>query len=493
MFRLATAYKFAAVHEHFFMKTSTTSPSDAFRDTLGVLDKDGHRLRMYPKAVDGQFYKARTLVGFTLLALLFVMPWVHINGQQFLLFNVLERKAVIFGVMFFPQDLFLFALAMITFVVFVIVFSIAYGRLFCGWVCPQTVFMEMVFRRIEHWIEGDANQQRKLDNAEWTTEKIMKKTAKHTLFLLVSFLIANTFLAYLVGSKELLKLVTHSPFEHLTLFLSLLVFTGAFYIVFAKVRELVCIVACPYGRLQSVLLDNKSMVIAYDFVRGEPRGKLKKNTAATAETPRQGDCIDCKLCVQVCPTGIDIRNGTQLECINCTACIDACDDVMEKINKPKKLIRYDSIEGITNNKPFGFTKRLASYSVVLVLLVTLLSYFLLTRKPLDVVVMRTQGQLYQEIDSVTVSNLYNVEFVNKTPETIKVWLRVKDVPAKINWVNSQSFIQINSGEVLKTTLFIETAKKTFNKTSNKIILEVMNGDKVLTEAQTTFLAPMGGK
>jgi cytochrome c oxidase accessory protein FixG len=350
--------------------------------------------------------------------------------------------------------------------------------------------MEMVFRRIEHWIEGDANQQRKLDNAAWTTEKIMKKTAKHTLFLLVSFLIANTFLAYLVGSKELLKLVTHSPFEHLTLFVSLLVFTGAFYIVFAKVRELVCIVACPYGRLQSVLLDNKSMVIAYDFVRGEPRGKLKKNTVAPAETPKQGDCIDCKLCVQVCPTGIDIRNGTQLECINCTACIDACDDVMDKIGKPKKLIRYDSMEGITENKPFGFTKRMASYSVVLVLLMTLLSYFLITRKPLDVVVMRTQGQLYQEIDSVTVSNLYNVEFVNKTPETMKVWLRVKDLPAKINWVNSQTTIEINSGEVLKTTLFIETSKKTFNKTSNKIVLEVMNGDEVLTEAKTTFLAPM---
>lgn len=466
-----------------------------FRDTLNILDAQGATKKMYPKQVNGTLYKLRNLFGWVLLVFLFSAPFIKIKGQPLLLLNVLERKFIIFGNIFFPQDFPIFALAMLTFVVFIALFTVVFGRVFCGWACPQTIFMELIFRRIENFIEGDANQQRKLDAAPWTNEKIMKKTAKHVIFWLISFLIANIFLAYLVGADELQSLITHSPAHNLTLFVSLIIFTFAFYYVFARFRELVCIVVCPYGRLQSVLLDNKSIVVAYDFVRGEPRGKLQKEKtspqkeAKIAENAPKGDCIDCKLCVQVCPTGIDIRNGTQLECINCTACIDVCDDVMEKINKPKKLIRYDSIEGIKEKKPLRFTTRIVAYSAVLVALLSLLSYLLLSRKAVEMTVLRTPGMLYQQPDSLTVSNLYNLELVNKTNETTQITLKVKDDLGIIKWVTQEEKLQLKGQEIFKTSFFIYIPKNKLQKMNTKIYVQAYRNGELLTETKTSFAAP----
>jgi cytochrome c oxidase accessory protein FixG len=460
-----------------------------FRDTIGVLDSKGANKRMYPKEVNGFLYKARNVFGLSLLAFLFAAPFIKINGQPLLLLNILERKFIIFGQIFFPQDFYLFALAMLTFMVFVILFTVVFGRVFCGWACPQTIFMELVFRRIEHWIEGDANQQRKLNEGKWTTEKIWKKSLKHTIFWIVSFLIANTFLAYIVGIEELQKLITHSPLHNITLFIALIIFTTVFYYVFAKFRELVCIVVCPYGRLQSVFLDNKSIVVAYDFVRGEPRGKLKKNdTQSPAETPK-GDCIDCKLCVQVCPTGIDIRNGTQLECINCTACIDVCDEVMEKIAKPKKLIRYDSMEGITQKKPLRFTTRIAAYSVVLTLLLGVLTYLLISRKPVAMTILRTSGMLYQQPDSLTISNLYNVELVNKTPNAMDLEFRIKENIGTIKFVNDAKTLHLPSQNDVKGVFFVLIPKKDIHQLSTKITIQIYQKNELLNEQKTTFLSP----
>ncbi|TAE02440.1 MAG: cytochrome c oxidase accessory protein CcoG [Bacteroidetes bacterium] len=458
-----------------------------FRDTLGVLDKKGVSKRIYPKMVDGFLFKARNVVGFFLLAFLFSAPFVKIDGQPLLLLNVLERKFIIFGKIFFPQDTYIFALAMLVFMVFIILFTVVFGRVFCGWACPQTIFLELIFRRIEHWIEGDANQQRKLNEGEWTSEKIWKKTLKHTIFVLISFFIANTFLAYLVGIEELERLVTHSPLENLTLFVSLLIFTSLFYYVFAKFRELVCIVVCPYGRLQSVFLDNKSIVVAYDFLRGEPRGKLKKNEVDPAP---KGDCIDCKLCVQVCPTGIDIRNGTQMECVNCTACIDACDDIMEKIGKPKKLIRYDSMEGITEKKPLRFTARIAAYSTVLALLLGLLSYFLLSRDMVGVTVLKTPGMLFQKPDSLTISNLYNIELINKTSEKMNLTIKVKDEIGTIKLVTNDTQMAVESQQAFKTSFFIFVPKKNIYNMNSKLEIEVYSEGKLITKTKTSFTSPV---
>jgi cytochrome c oxidase accessory protein FixG len=414
---------------------------------------------MYPKKVSGKLNTYRNFFAYFLLIILIVIPFIQFNNRPFMLFNVLERKFILFAQPFHPQDFYLFALGMLTFIVFVVLFTVVFGRVFCGWACPQTIFLEFVFRKIEYWIEGDANQQKTLDKSSWTGEKLVKKGLKHTIFFILSFLIANIFLAYFIGIDSLQQLIIDTPFKHLGTFSSLLLFTGVFYFVFAKFRELACIVVCPYGRLQGVLLDEKSVVVAYDTVRGEPRGKIKKG-----EERKLGDCIDCKLCVHVCPTGIDIRNGTQLECINCTACIDACDDVMMKIEKPKGLIRYDSLSGIKNKIPLKFTTRMAAYSTVLVILLSVLTFLLVSRQDVQVTVLRIPGSLSQELDSVTIGNLYNIEMINKTFEEMNIELSLASDDGKIKIIGQEdNVLKLKEGEVTKSTFFIAMPKAKINK------------------------------
>ena len=342
---------------------------DSFRDSIATIDDKGKRSWIFPKKPSGIFYKYRTYVSWFLLAFLLAAPFIKINGNQFLLFNVLERRFNIFGFPFWPQDFHLLVVSMIIGVVFIALFTVVYGRVFCGWVCPQTIFLEMVFRKIEYWIDGDRGAQIRLTKQEWTPEKIRKRVLKHSIFFIFSFIIANVFLAYLVGSDRLFEIITDNPFEHLSGLIAILIFTAVFYFIFAWFREQVCVIACPYGRLQSVLLDNKSIVVAYDYKRGEKeagRAKFKKNE--DRPTTGKGDCIDCHQCVDVCPTGIDIRNGTQLECVNCTACIDACDFMMEKVELPKGLIRFASEDNIAKGEKPQFTPRMKGYTAVLTIL-----------------------------------------------------------------------------------------------------------------------------
>lgn len=348
------------------MSTSNSSefqqdyePDEQFRDSIATVDQRGKRIWIYPKKPSGKFTNYRTWLSYLLLAVLFGLPFVKVHGEPFVLLNILERNFILFGVHFAPQDFYLFAIAMLIFLVFIILFTVIFGRLFCGWVCPQTIFMEMVYRKIEYWIEGDYHAQKKLDLAPLTFDKAWRKSLKHVLFFGIAVLISNTFLAYIIGMDAVVSIVTEPVSMHLSGFTAMILFSFTFYIVFARLREQVCTTICPYGRLQGVMLDNKSLVVAYDFVRGEPRGKIQKPKPQSSslalslleDSPAKttavlGDCVDCKLCVHVCPTGIDIRNGTQLECVNCTACMDACDDVMRKVHRPEGLIRLDSIEGI---------------------------------------------------------------------------------------------------------------------------------------------------
>src|SRR5690606_35855008 len=333
-------------------------------------------------------------------------------GQPFLLFNLLERKFIIFGKAFWPQDFYLFGLGMIILVLFIALFTVVYGRLFCGWVCPQTIFMENVFRRVEYFIEGDWKQQMKLNREPWNQKKILKKTSKHVIFFAISFIIANTFLAYIIGIDELIDIITSPVSEHVGGLASLTVFSGVFYGVFAFMREQVCTTVCPYGRLQGVLLDRQSIVVAYDHVRGEKRGTFRKNEDRNAVN--KGDCIDCLQCVNVCTTGIDIRYGTQLECVNCTACIAACDEMMVAVNLPTGLIRYTSDEQIQTRKPFRLSARAKAYTAVLVVLVGVMVALLATRTSVELNILRTPGMLYQTNDDGSISNLYNYKVINKT-------------------------------------------------------------------------------
>lgn len=438
---------------------------------------------IYPKLIIGQLYKYRSRASYFLLILLFAWPFIKINGEPYFLFNILERKFIFFGVLFMPQDFYLFVLAMLTFIVFIILFTAIFGRVWCGWACPQTIFMEMVFRKIEYWIEGSASDQRKLNESPLTRDKLIKKSAKHLIFILISFFIANIFLAYIIGSDELFKIIIEPVNMHVYGFISIWIFTGVFYIVFTKIRELVCTVICPYGRLQGVLIDRKTLVVAYDYLRGEPRGHIKKKSAEP-----KGDCTDCGLCVDVCPTGIDIRKGTQLECINCTACIDACDMVMEKIGQPLKLIGFKSEDQISEKKEFRFGKRVYAYAAILLILMTTLTSLIIERSDIAINVFRAGGTLYQLNGDSTVTNLYNAELINKTTKDIRFNLQTSDPETRIRFITVPDLV-ITRGENVKLTFFIIKPQRTITAFKSSVAFDIISGGKIISSAKTTFIAP----
>ncbi|MBG6234584.1 cytochrome c oxidase accessory protein FixG [Pedobacter sp. CAN_A7] len=441
------------------------------------------RTWIYPRIIKGKLYQYRSAVSYFFLALLFAAPFLKLNGEQLILLNVLERKFVFFGIIFWPQDFYLFVLGLLTFIVFIVLFTVVFGRVFCGWACPQTIFLEMVFRKIENWIEGDYLKQKKLDESPLTWDKLYKKTLKHFIFFFISFFIANIFLAYIIGTAALITIITEPVSLHLSGFISISIFTILFYLVFSRMRELVCTVACPYGRLQGVLLDNKSIIVAYDYVRGEPRGKRVKD-----EENKVGDCIDCKLCVHVCPTGIDIRNGTQMECVNCTACIDACDMVMEKINRPLRLIGFKSEDEIKNSQPFKLSNRIYGYSAVLLVLMTVLTYLMLSRSDVKTTVLRASGTLYQLRDKEkTVTNLYNAELINKTSGDLKFEIVPDDQLAKIQYIQKED--QLSYGGQAKLTFFVIMPQQNIKKYKTEISFKLMSGGKVIDRFSTTFIAP----
>ncbi|MEM7551983.1 MAG: cytochrome c oxidase accessory protein CcoG [Bacteroidota bacterium] len=460
--------------------------NETFRDKLSTVDEDGKRIWVYPKKPSGVFYKWRNAVSVLLLAFLFGAPFLKIDGQPFLLFNIFERKFIIFGQVFWPQDFHLAVLGMITLVVFIILFTVVYGRIFCGWICPQTIFMEMVFRKIEYWIEGDYTAQRKLDKAEWNKEKVLKKGSKHLIFLIISALIMHTFIAYLIGVDGVWRIIGEPVNQNMGGFTAMIVFTGLFYGVFSRMREQVCTTICPYGRLQGVLLDKDSVVVAYDHKRGENRGKFRKNEDRLEVG--KGDCIDCKQCVYVCPTGIDIRNGTQLECVNCTACIDACDDIMERVNQPKGLIRYASEENIVSGTPFTFTKRTMAYSVVLVLLLGVFTSFLLIRSDTETTLLRTPGLTYQKNDNGTISNLYQISMVNKTNKDLDLVFKIRDDIGTIRMIGGND-PKVEAQATYEGALFIDIDSKALKELSTKLKIDIYSDGVLIETTKTRFLGP----
>ena len=464
-------------------------PDETFRDTIGTIDEEGHRKFIFPKKPSGKFYEYRKWVSYFLLLVLIANPFIKINGNQFMMFNVLERRFNILGFPFWPQDFYLFVLFMIVGVVFVILFTVIFGRIFCGWICPQTIFMEMVFRRIEYWIEGDRGAQIRLSKQEWNAEKIKKKGVKWFIFLIISFFIANVFLTYLISSDELFRMIGENPVHNKSTLIALFIFTGVFYFIFTWFREQVCIIACPYGRLQGVLLDNKSINVAYDFVRGEKQtGRDKFNKNEDRATTGKGDCIDCKQCINVCPTGIDIRNGTQLECINCTACIDECDTIMDGVNLPKGLIRYASEDEIEKNAKFQFSTRMKGYSTVLVILIGILIGLLFLRTDVEAVILRLPGQLYQH-KGENISNIYTFKIINKTNDDFDdIHFKLVGIKGTLKVVGQQDFKVFKQG-MNEGTLFVEISQYLLESDKTKLKIEVYNHNKKIETATTIFLSP----
>jgi cytochrome c oxidase accessory protein FixG len=458
-------------------------PEGSFRDTVATISEDGNRNWIYPKKPKGDFYNKRTAVSIFFLILLFAGPFMKINGHPLMLFNILERKFILFGIAFWPQDFHLFVLAMLTFIVFIILFTALFGRIWCGWACPQTIFMEMVFRKIEYFIEGDYMQQKALNAESPNPVKFRKKFLKNSIFFLISFIIANTFLAYIIGIDELFKIISEGPSQHMGGLISLTIFTLVFYGVFTKFREQACIVVCPYGRLQGVLLDKNSVVIAYDYKRGEPREKLHKGQERKA-----GDCIDCHQCVQVCPTGIDIRHGTQLECVNCTACIDACDSIMDKIEKPRGLIRYTSENAIAKGIKFKVTTRIIGYSVVLFILLGALITLLAIRTDVEATILRTPGMLFQELPNQKVSNLYNIKVVNKTFKNLPIEIKIVEPQGSIQWIG-KNFTELKEQDIAEGEFFVILDQKDITKSKTKIKIQIISQGKILGEEETNFIGP----
>ena len=455
----------------------------SFRDKVATVDKSGKRIWIYPQMPEGRLHDLRKWVTVLYLLVFFGLPFIKFNDQPIFLINVLQRKFILFGQIFWPQDFFIFAIGMAVFIVFIALFTVVFGRVFCGWACPQTVFMEMLFRKIEYWIEGNGVEQKILDKGPWNTDKITKRVSKWIAFWLLSFIIANTFLEYIIGVDELDKMIREPLAMHIGSFIALAVFTTVFFFVYLWMREQVCTVICPYGRMQGVLLDRDSVIVAYDYKRGEERGKFHKNEERTI-----GDCIDCAQCVKVCPTGIDIRNGTQLECINCSACIDACNKMMDGVGLPQGLIRYASENNIAEKRPWQFTWRMKPYSIVMCLLMGILVWLLVSRTDVGVTVLRVPGQLYQEQPNNQLSNLYSYKLLNKTFKPKQLELRPENFKGSIKVVGEENLKVPKDGTTVGTMfIYLDNAEIKDRKTLLKI--GVYEGGKKISTLTTSFLGP----
>ncbi|GAA4451757.1 cytochrome c oxidase accessory protein CcoG [Rurimicrobium arvi] len=463
------------------MKSEDDNQSAEFRNKISTVTKTGKRRWIFAEKPSGKFYRLRNIFSWFYFIVFFTLPFIKVNGEPLMMLNFPKGKFVVLGKIFWPQDFFIFAVAMISAIIFIALFTAVWGRLFCGWVCPQTVFLEMLFRKVEWLIEGTYTQQQKRDAGPWTTDRVVRKTIKHIVFLFLSFWISHTFLAYIIGVDDLWKIIREPVSDHLILLFGLVFFSLLFYSVFAFAREIVCTALCPYGRLQAVLLDKDTMKIAYDYVRGEPRGKAKSGTTV-------GDCIDCNKCVHVCPMGIDIRNGDQIECTGCTACIDACDNVMLKINRETGLIRYASENQIRHRKPFKVTTRIKAYSAVLLLLLTLITTLILKSHSVDTHISRVKGQLYQELPGDSLSNLYNAEVLNKTREDVPLSFRVENLHAEVKMISSKATVA-SKEKVNLITFFIVLHKNQIHSRTTKLKIGVYQGDRKIQTVKTTFLGP----
>lgn len=468
-----------------FMDDHQYTQNDTFRDHLATIDDHGKRKWIFAQQPKGKFYKYRKVLSYFYFLLFFGLPFVQLHGLPFIMLNIPAGRFILFGKIFWPQDFFVLGLLMITFILFIILFTAAFGRLFCGWICPQTNFMEMLFRRVEYWVAGNANEQRVLAQSSWSPRKIRVVVLKHSLFFLLSFIIANFFLAYIIGLPGLVKIITDPLSEHLTGFMSLLFFSGVFYSVYAFFREQACTVVCPYGRLQSVLLDKNSMIVAYNYKRGEPRNKPAK-----VSIPDTGDCIDCLQCVKVCPTGIDIRNGVQMECVGCTACIDACDHVMEMTHKPKGLISYASENGIAEGTPLRYTSRMKVYTLLCVALLSLDSFLLISRKEVDTTVIRTPGLLYQERGKDSISNLYNLTAVNKTIDEVPITLKVESPAGGQVQLIGKPVVTVKGETQGAGTFFIVLPAKALLQQKTIVHLGIYTGTKKISSMTTAFIGPV---
>ncbi len=442
-----------------------------FRDRPQNVDDKGNKKKIFARQPKGKWYTRRSIVGYSLLAFLVFAPFIKIGGNPLMLLDIANRKFYIFSHVFMPQETYILALVMAVVVVSIVLFTVAFGRLFCGWACPQTIFLELVFRRIEFLFDGNYRSGKPHPSTG------MKKYVKHGVFILVSIFFTNAFLNWFTGPAQLFAIISSPVSEHFLGFAVMLGISLFYYWIYAFFREQVCTHICPYGRMQGVLVDSKTITVAYDYKRGEPRGRHA-----------EGDCIDCGNCIAVCPTGIDIKNGTQLECVNCTACIDECNRVMTVLKRPQNLIGYKSIHQIETGKAVFFNSRTIAYSAVLVVLFTVLIGVVSMKTDVHTTMMRLQGTMYQQIDEQTFSNVYNLKVANKTNKTKTLNLQVLQPEGGEIQVMGKP-LTAGAYEVLESVVMVRLQKTQMAGKSTELKVGVYEGDELLEELETNFFGP----
>lgn len=449
--------------------------NQSFRDRPTNVDDTGKSKKILAKQPKGKWYNRRTWFAWFCILFLILAPIIKINGNPLMLFDIANRKFSIFGNLVWAQDTFILALIMLIVVVFIVLFTVIFGRLWCGWACPQTIFLEMIFRRIEFLFEGNRRKKSNKEKDDFTKKILL--ILKHISFIIISIFFTNVFLMWFTGPEKLIEIITSPVQENKLGFLFMLAVSMFYYIVYAFLREQICIFFCPYGRLQGVLLDSKSISVIYDYKRGEPRG-----------TKNEGDCIDCGQCIAVCPTGIDIKNGSQFECINCTACIDECNTVMKKIKKPENLIRFDSVNGIETGKSSIANFRTYAYSAVLIVLIIVFGITVSKRSSVDVSVIRMQGTMYQQTDSLHITNIYNVKIINKTNHQKKIALKLIDLQeGELQFTNDISTLAADKKS--ETVLLIKIPISSIKSRTTDLKIGTYENNKLITVNKINFIGP----
>jgi cytochrome c oxidase accessory protein FixG len=443
------------------------------------LSTDGKRNFIYPADVKGRFTRARQIVFVALIAIYAALPWIKIGGEPAVFLDIVRRRFYLFGATFNAQDIWM-TVFLLTGAAFALVYATALlGRGWCGWACPQTVFLEAVYRRIERLVEGPREKRIRRAHGGWTFDRVWRKAVVHAVWIVVSLVLAHVFLAYFVSVPELFSMMRHEPAEHPEAFLLVSALSSVLYFNFAWFREQFCVVMCPYGRLQSALVDPDSLVIGYDELRGEPRGKAK-------DTDR-GDCVDCNRCVVVCPTGIDIRNGLQMDCIACTQCIDACDDVMRRLGQPAGLIRYDSLNGLAGKPKRVVRPRILIYTALGVLGLVVATVSMRGRASFEANVLRVQGAPYV-LEAGGVRNAYRVHLVNKTGKAATFHL-ASEGPDGMAFTVPLADVRLDSLDSTEAPVFATVPREKYRGPSTvRFVVTAEGGEKRTITAP--FLGPM---
>ncbi len=472
------------------MSQHTAAPPSAGRRVLPTLNEDGSRRWIRPKPSHGKWWQRRQFVAYLLMAIFFAAPHLRVFGKPVFLMDLPRRQFTLMGYTFLPTDTLLFMFTMGSGVIGIFLLTALFGRAWCGWACPQTVYLEYLFRPIGRWFDGGYTQSRALDKqGAWFTPR---RLGKYVTFFLLALLVSHTFLAFFVGTDQLYSWVLRSPSAHPSAFMFVVLFTGIVWFNFTYFREQTCLIVCPYGRWQSALIDRQSLIVAYDYNRGEPRELGTKH-----RDPNAGDCIDCNACVQTCPTGIDIRNGLQMECVHCTQCIDACDAIMTRIGKPTGLIRYSSQDDIAKQPRHFLRLRTVLYPIVLAILLGGLGISMWTKEPADLTVLRGLGEPFSIETDGRIANQLRIKLTNRRSDPMAYTIVLDSLAtgdvrtSDVTVVTPENPMHVEAGASKTSTVFVLLPARAFAAGEKWVWLTVSDERGYHETVKYRLLGPTG--